>query len=178
MIDIKDNFLSDKDFFRLQDQILGTDTHHFPWILSQIVRNNPTEKDPRMLNNIQLCHGFYDKHAPVGETIQIIYPILQKVQPVAILRIKANLLMRRDTIIEHGMHHDVVDADDKMNYLLTSIFYLNTCNGYTRFETGEKVESVANRFVTFPQSLRHCGTTCTDQPFRSVINFNYVPGNS
>ena len=194
LIDIQDNFLPKKEFDHIQNQILGTEMYHFPWILSQIISTTPSEhdgKDPRELygeelldkrytNNIQLCHGFYDRHSPCGETIEIIYPILQKIQPVVILRIKANLLMRRDTIIESNMHNDVVDIDRYVNadFLRTSIFYLNTCDGYTKFENGDKVQSVANRFASFPQSLKHCGSTCTDQPFRSVINFNYVPGDS
>ena len=194
LIDIQDNFLPKKEFDHIQNQILGTEMYHFPWILSQILSTTPPEhegRDPRELygeelldkrytDNIQMCHGFYDLHAPCGETIEIIYPILQKIQPVVILRIKANLLMRRDTIIESNMHNDVVDIDryDNADFLRTSIFYLNTCDGYTKFENGDKVQSVANRFVTFPQSLKHCGSTCTDQPFRSVINFNYVPGDS
>ena len=191
LIDIQDNFLPKREFDHIHDQILGTEMYHFPWILSQIISNTPSGKDPRELygkelldrryaDNIQLCHGFYDQHAPLGETFQILYPILQKIQPVAILRIKANLLMCRDTIIESNMHNDVVDIDkyENADFLRTSIFYLNTCDGYTKFENGDKVQCVANRFVSFPQSLKHCGSTCTDQPFRSVINFNYVPGDS
>ena len=175
LIDIQDNFLPKREFDHIHDQILGTEMYHFPWILSHII-----SKDKRYADNIQLCHGFYDQHAPLGETFQILYPILQKIQPVAILRIKANLLMCRDTIIESNMHNDVVDIDkyENADFLRTSIFYLNTCDGYTKFENGDKVQSVANRFVSFPQSLKHCGSTCTDQPFRSVINFNYVPGDS
>jgi hypothetical protein len=51
---------------------------------------------------------------------------------------------------------------------------MNTCNGYTLFEDGTKVESVANRIVTFPNSMKHTGTTTTDSEYRMVINFNYV----
>ena len=43
-----------------------------------------------------------------------------------------------------------------------------------KFEDGTKVPSVANTFVTFPSDIKHTGTTCTDQKFRSVINFNYI----
>ena len=55
----------------------------------------------------------------------------------------------------------------------TSILYLNTNDGYTQFENGTKIESIENRLITFPLSYRHTGTTCTNQPFRAVINFNY-----
>ena len=51
---------------------------------------------------------------------------------------------------------------------------MNTNNGYTKFEDGTKVESVANRLVTFPASMMHTGTSCTDKKIRIVINFNYM----
>ena len=53
------------------------------------------------------------------------------------------------------------------------IFYLNTNNGYTEFEDGSKVESVANRFVSFTGDLIHRGVSQTDTKARVVINLNY-----
>ena len=55
----------------------------------------------------------------------------------------------------------------------TAIFYVNTNNGYTEFEDGTKVESVANRFVSFAGDLLHRGVSQTDTKERVVINFNY-----
>ena len=89
------------------------------------------------------------------------------------IKCKANLVMGTDRLVEHGMHIDVLDAEDRP-YIKTSILYMNTCDGYTAFEDGTKVESVANRFVTFPNGLRHTGTSTTNASFRMVINFNYV----
>ena len=85
----------------------------------------------------------------------------------AIQRIKANLNPRHHKIIKHGFHTDV---DYECN---TAIFYLNTNNGYTEFEDGNKVPSVANRMIIFPSTVRHSGTTCTDAKRRVLINFNY-----
>ena len=50
-------------------------------------------------------------------------------------------------------------------------------NGYSEFEDGTKVESVANRMVTFPANVKHTGTSCTDEKTRVVINFNYLIKN-
>ena len=50
---------------------------------------------------------------------------------------------------------------------------MNTNNGYTLFENGTKIESVANRMITFPTNMKHTGTSCTDENTRVVINFNY-----
>ena len=62
---------------------------------------------------------------------------------------------------------------EKLKQWTTSIFYVNTNNGYTKFEDGTKVESVANRMLTFPANMKHIGTSCTDEQTRVVINFNY-----
>jgi hypothetical protein len=50
---------------------------------------------------------------------------------------------------------------------------MNTNNGYTEFEDGTRVESVANRFISFPVGMKHRGTSCTDKKTRVVINFNF-----
>ena len=54
----------------------------------------------------------------------------------------------------------------------TAVYYINSCNGYTYFEDGYKVKSVANRIVIFPRDTQHSGTTSSDS-YRQVINFNY-----
>ena len=50
---------------------------------------------------------------------------------------------------------------------------MNSNDGYTLFEDGTKVESVANRLVRFPASIKHTGTTCTNANRRVLINFNW-----
>ena len=62
---------------------------------------------------------------------------------------------------------------EKLKQLTTAIFYANTNNGYTKFENGLIVESVANRMVFFSADMKHTGTSCTDEKTRVVINFNY-----
>ena len=65
-------------------------------------------------------------------------------------------------------------GEDFIAQWLTSIFYVNTNNGYTELETGEKIESVANRLVTYPLNMKHSGVTQTDTQQRVLINFNYL----
>ena len=55
---------------------------------------------------------------------------------------------------------------------ITSILYLNTNDGYTEFEDGTKIESIENRWVSFPEDTKHRGTSCTNERVRVVINFN------
>ena len=68
---------------------------------------------------------------------------------------------------------DFGNNQEKLKQWITSIFYINTNNGYTKFEDGTIVESVANRMLSFPANMKHCGTSCTDERRRIVINFNY-----
>ncbi|AOO15956.1 hypothetical protein W1080910_042 [Cyanophage S-RIM12 isolate W1_08_0910] len=166
MIDVVDNFLPRLEFENIQKSMLGD---FFTWNISKIVDDTANNHN----RNVQMVHMFYGRHSPVDDSIGLLYPILQKLQPCALLKIKANFLVGVDSIVEHGLHNDILDAEDRP-YLRTSIFYMNTCNGYTLFEDGTKVESVANRIVTFPNSTKHTGTTTTDSEYRMVINFNYV----
>ena len=58
----------------------------------------------------------------------------------------------------------------------TAIYYLNSNNGSTVFkDSGDKVESVANRLIVFDGSIEHAGTSCTDDSRRVVLNINYIP---
>ena len=62
---------------------------------------------------------------------------------------------------------------DTSNVCKTAIFYINTNDGWTEFENGDKVESVENRIVIFDSQTKHTGTTCTNAKVRVLINLNY-----
>ena len=55
----------------------------------------------------------------------------------------------------------------------TAIFYVNSNNGYTEFETGEQIRSLPNRMVTFPSNIKHRGVSSINSKERYVINFNW-----
>ena len=167
MIDIVDNYLPEKQFFELFNHMKD---FSFDWHLSGIV-NTEIPSDP--IRNWQFCHLFYRMHQHNSRTFSMMLPILEKINPVGLIRIKANLSLATTEIEEGGMHIDLID-EDTPDCVRTSILYMNTNDGYTLFEDGTKVESVMNRLVTFPHTMKHAGTTCTDVPFRMVINFNYI----
>jgi len=85
---------------------------------------------------------------------------------------KANLLTKTEKTIEHKMHIDYKSDINKK--ITTGILYINTNNGYTRFNKGKKINSFENKFITFNSNELHTGTTCTDENYRVVINFNYI----
>ena len=163
---IEDNFLDQEDFDKIQNIMMGS---HFPWFYNDGI---DTEDD---VDKFQFIYGFYQDHSPGGESIKIVSSILEVLQPISLFRIKSNLLTRTPTIVENEFHVDIHYGitKEKLKQWTTSIFYINTNNGYTKFEDGTKVESVANRMITFSSNKRHTGTSCTDEKKRVVINFNY-----
>ena len=162
ILDVIDNFLPDYYFKSISDIVLG-DT--FPW------HYNDYTIDPEdNYNWYQFSNIFYNAKSPWNggtDTFHILSPVIQKITGGKTLeRIKGNLnpktLFHRNT----GWHFDYKD-------MTTAILYLNTCNGWTKFKKGGKVDCVANRVVIFNSNLEHAGITCTDQKRKVVINFNY-----
>jgi len=165
-IKIYDNYLSLDYFKYLQEIFLSRDTN-LTWVYHDMVIN----EDNTNLNEFQFVHTFYNHNVPMSQFYNELGMILEKLNPLSIIRIKANLLPRTTDHIEHGMHTDVLGSNCEK--LKTAILYMNTNNGYTLFEDGTKVNSVENRMVIFPTEIQHTGSTCTDQKVRIVINFNY-----
>ena len=166
---IEDNFLEKESFDNLQDLLLGD---NFSWYY-----NSAVDYEDEVNNNFQFTHTFYKFNEPQSDHYDALRPILHKLDIFSLLRIKSNLLTKTPNIIKNAFHVDEVNMPvEKIKQWTTSIFYLNTNNGYTEFEDGTKVESVANRIVTFPADIKHRGTSCTDQKTRVLINFYYYIG--
>jgi len=167
---IEDNFLDQDKFNELQNFFMGDSLPWFYW---------PRIDSQDDVDKYQFYHSFYNNNNAISSFINILNPILDVLKLVSIWRIKANLLTRTSDIIENSFHvdmglsQDVPFPEEKLNQWTTSIFYLNTNNGYTKFEDGTKINSIANRMVTFPANMKHTGTSCTDEKIRVVINFNY-----
>ena len=169
MIDIKDNFLPIREFEQMHSELMAW---NFPWYASKVVNDSDQNAD----YNMQFTHLFYERYSPVDDTINILHPVLRVIQPISIFKIKANIMPNQGKIVEHGYHHDVTDSEFHpiKDHMKTSILYMNTNNGFTKFEDGTIIESVANRFVTFPNHTEHTGTPTSDSDYRLVINFNYA----
>ena len=160
---IIDNFLDDATFLHIQKEIYGPT---FPWFHGNVIVL-PTSGIDKM-TNWQLYHVLYYAYSPQSHIFSLLEPIIKKLNPSAILRIKANLVPGADKIIEHGFHVDCTEFKGK-----TAVYYINSNNGFTVFEDGNKVESIANRMLIFDSTIKHTGKTCTDARNRCVINFNY-----
>jgi hypothetical protein len=160
---IIDNFLTDKEFFKIKLIFMGAE---FPWFYNDGVVGK-SDKD------YQFTHTLYKNCRPHSSFFDMMFPILYSLKVLSLVRVKANLLPKTNKIIEHEFHTDQPMTNN--NKLKTAVFYINSNNGYTKFEqSNEKINSVENRIVTFNNNLKHSGSTCTDERIRVVVNINYI----
>jgi hypothetical protein len=158
---VNDDFLDEVTFNKLCGVILGTT---FPWNYN----DNIVSKDDG--GYFQFVHTFYDDYLARSNLFNLLEPILNKLQPKGLVRVKANTTTRTDQHIIHKQHTDLPYS---FANAYTSVFYLNTNNGGTVFGEGDFVNSLKNRLITFPVHEKHSGQTCTDENRRVVINLNY-----
>ena len=161
---IIDDFLPSYHFNQLQSIIFGKS---FPWYYypgTVMERGSEIPKGPS-----QFVSTFYNEDRQyTASTFYIIDPVLSYLNCQELKRVKANLNIKTLFHRKSGYHID-------WRNVTTAVYYLNTNNGWTEFEKGGKVKSVANRIVIFDSNLKHQGVTCTDEKRRVVLNFNYVP---
>ena len=157
MLKVIDDLLKPDDYEILRKTLMEDSS--FQWEFANGV-NMPGD------GNYQFCHIFYHQFEPRSQFFYNLFPIINELEPVSIVRIKANQNMKTPERIEYEMHKDVDDC-------VTAIYYVNSNDGYTRFEDGTKVDSIANRMVVFNSNTLHAGCTPTDTLRRCVINFNY-----
>ena len=157
----------------LNENILTTMTSDwFPWFYHDYVA---TQKE-KSGDEYYFTHTFFDdvkKEINSGFYEDLINPVLFLIgADLPLIRVKANLFTKRDKRVKYGFHSDYNKEQYKEH--TTFVLSLNDNDGYTEFENGAKVESVGNRFVSFPSELKHRGTTCTNSKVRSVLNLNYL----
>jgi len=156
-IKIIDNFLDPMEFNALVNALLRSEKPM--WALGTNITGLPDNPDD---NHVYFAHSI---QVPIKELI----PVLQALNVSGFgdaYRIKVNLYPRTSEVYHHSDH---VDADFPHK---GAILYLNTNNGFTVVD-GTPVESVENRLLLFDPSIPHHSTTCSDQPFRANINFNF-----
>jgi len=160
---VYDNFLDKPYYLKIRDYLLSD---RFPWYLHTRVAGCPDEEnDP---NTFYFVHHFYEGPENKSNQSHILNPLIDKLDPITIIRVKGNLYPRTDRLFFHERHIDYYF------YHQAAIFYLNDNDGYTVLEDGTKIESVANRLLLFDASKEHNSTTCTNSKVRANINFNYI----
>ena len=166
-ITIIDDFLPWPEFRGLRN--IFYNDKKFSWVHNRSVAY---ETDKNSNWNWYGTHMFYENHKPVSKYYDFLGPLLDlmhlKCGLHALYRIKANFYPWTETLKEHPWH---IDYNFPHKGALLS---MNTCDGYTAFEDGTKVESVENRMLLFDPRVKHHSTTTTDAKGRYNINFNYL----
>jgi len=136
------------------------------------------EETELTVSNFQFVHMFATPQTDGGVAYShdayIIEPIVEKINPTNIERIKANLQTKvcKQEVDIKGFHTDQEPDDSRTKY--NAIYYVNDNNGYTVFKKdGTKVESKANRLLVFRNELYHTGLAPSDTNVRVVINLTF-----
>ena len=158
MIEIIDNFLPEEEFKSIQSFMMGGE---FRWFYA----NGRAFADD---GEFHMTHMFFQPEVGSNsEHLNMWNTFMRQVGAKKCERIKANLTFKTPTIEPTQYHFDYPD-------MKTAIFYINTNNGYTEFENGVRVNSVANRVCIFDSNLKHRGTTHSEGgQQRIAVNFNY-----
>ena len=158
MYKIIDNYINKEDHLILKT-IMESD--EFPWFY--VEKKVSTDKG---LFKSQFFHYFYVSNNVNSNYFNYLKPILEKLNPLSLIRIKANLNPPSENIVESAYHKD-------QNFKCkAAIYYINNNDGYTIINN-KKIESKANRIVLFNANQEHLGTNSTNCNNRMVINFNY-----
>ena len=169
--EVIDNFLDEEYFDSLVTLFTDkekTGNMEMPWFFQSSVSYPKKHKNWVVEDKLfYMIHMIYDKNAPASSFYSKMIPLFMKLESRCLMRVKANLYPNTHKLHEHPMHSDYEFSHSG------AILSLNTCDGYTEFEDGSTVECRANRFITFPTSMRHRGVSQLDSRFKCVINFNY-----
>ena len=109
---------------------------------------------------------YYDNQQKSSYFNKILMPILGNLNFNYLHRAKVNCYTKKHKHIKTVMHTEMVEIHT------VALFSVNTNNGYTLFENGEKVVSVENQLVLFDGSIKHCSVAQTDENLRVNININ------
>ena len=161
MFKIEDNYLKEGDHLILKTIM---ESSEFPWFYNPY--KNWKDKSNRKLFDYQLVHIFYKDHTTNSNFLNHLTPIIEKLKPLSLIKIKANLNPITHKLIEFDKHQD------QSFKCKIAIYYLNDNDGYTIIGN-KKIESKANRMVFFTSDKEHYGTNSTNCNNRMLINFNY-----
>ena len=168
-----DNFLSENDFQMLVNNTINrNDGGQIPLRVVSNVENWKKEETEDYWS-WYMINMVYTRDSPQNEICGKIYEMfVPKFKQFAnfktLIRIKINAYPYTNVVKEHKKH---IDFEYKH---IGAVFSLNTCDGYTKFADGTKVESIANRIVFFDASKKHQSTTTSNAKLRYNINFNFL----
>ena len=160
---VVDNFLEQQDFIALKNALMS---FQFPWYYNDSV--STLENEPFYY----FTHLFYCNYRITSDFFELIEPIIQKINPKAIIRIKANLNTKLFTKAENAFHLDYGYPNSG------AIFYVNDNDGNTVIKdlnnNEVEIKPIENRMLFFNPEYLHKSTHPTNSKRRVNINFNYI----
>jgi len=174
-IEVIDNFLEYFVANRIESVLSSAE---FPWYFHDHIAyksNNFEESllvgEKDSLDRYQFVHSFKSNYLETTSVLydQLTLPIVDrlKVNYLQVLRSKVNLSIYTGDAYASAFHIDNSEPHK------VALYYVNTNNGYTEFETGEKINCVKNRIVLFDGSIKHRSVKQTNTKIRIAININY-----
>ena len=166
-IKIIDKFLPDETFLNLKQEILSTE---FPFFIqSKIVKSQSDDRWDEWF----ATHSIYDDYIPQSSYYNkignIFFDSIDDITKIKSLnRIQVNFYPHTERIKEYTSHQDTPYP------INAAIFYINTCDGFTRLSDDTIIDSVENRLLLFDGSTFHNGTSTTTTIGRYIINFNFL----
>jgi hypothetical protein len=158
--EVIDNYLPKEQFEPIKNLLLQG---NLPWNYMPYVTDRLSEN----LKTLYFVHMFYMNHVPMSPYFSTLLPLMEKINPRALIRVKGNLYPNIGKGICNETHTDF-DFEHK-----AAIFYINTNNGPTVLDDGTKINAIENRILFFEPHKKHNSTYCTDQKIRTNININY-----
>lgn len=155
---IYNNFLPTNIFNELKGTLLS---NSFPWYYNDRVANPEDNED------FFFFHVFYQDAKTTSDFFQnLMSPIIGRLEFNYLHRVKANLYTKKFEQKPNAMHID--------QYFPHKVFLysINSNNGYTLFENGEKFESKENTAIVFDGFSKHASVAQTDEKIRVNININ------
>ena len=153
------NYLDNEIYYILKKEI---NSDYFPLYYTNNVSYH-NKKDGFMFNHI-----FYNNGVNSSFFEKIVLPLIKPLNVKNLIRAKLNFYTNQKHQIKHVYHTDS-EEDHKV-----ALYSLNTNNGYTEFENGPIVKSVANQLCVFDGKLKHRSVTQTDKDSRINININFI----
>ena len=166
-LEIKDNFLTKKEFKHLQSIIFSP---NIAWYWNADINTAPGYD--KKANASYFTHNLFDMemnyiYSQLFRNFDIFF---DKLRMKSLIRAKLNFYMPTAKVEVHNSHSDY-SFDHK-----ACVFSFNTCDGGTIVDPDEEnlfAESIENRAAIFNGKTPHSSTSTTNAKGRFNINFNY-----
>tara|TARA_R100001509_G_scaffold130934_1_gene84381 strand:+ start:156 stop:638 length:483 start_codon:yes stop_codon:yes gene_type:complete len=157
-LNVVNNFLDNDEFWKISKTVMA---NNFPWFL---------EGDSFSHHLIKpLDDGKYENSFFIS---LVLNKITEKIKPKKILKAYLNLTSKTNKEDEIDKQREPINLNNK-NYV--GFFFINTCNGKIQISGGNEIDTIENRFVTFPINTAYFHSSHTDKQLKIFLKIVYTP---